>query len=230
MQRNRYAPTMKISDRVKARLQERNLPFSANDNISAVLEIGDLGEMQREVEDALDQLLRALVIDVRSDHNTRDTAQRVAKMYLHEVFKGRYYPRPETTDFPNAKSLSELYLTGPISVRSTCSHHLVPIIGRAWIGVIPSARVIGLSKFNRIVDWVLSRPQIQEEAAVQLADEIEDIIKPSGLAVVIKASHFCMVCRGVRESSESVMTTSVMRGTLMTDTAARAEFLNLISI
>ena len=147
-------------------------------------------------------------------------------MYLTEVFKGRYTKRPKVTDFPNAKKLDEIYTVGAISVRSACSHHLVPITGKCWIGVIPSERVIGLSKFNRITDWVMSRPQIQEEGAIQLADTIEKLIKPKGLAVIIKAKHQCMTWRGVKDN-ETEMVTSVMRGIFRTTPEARSELMDI---
>jgi GTP cyclohydrolase I len=172
-------------------------------------------------------MLRALIIDVEGDHNTNGTARRIAKMYVDEVFAGRYQPCPETTDFPNAKGLDEVYTLGPISVSSACSHHFAPIVGRLWVGVIPGDRVIGISKFARLARWVMSRPQIQEEAAVMLADEIERRIKPKGLALVIQAEHTCMTWRGIREA-ESKMTSSIMRGAFKTDEKARAEFLSLI--
>jgi GTP cyclohydrolase I len=151
----------------------------------------------------------------------------VAKMYVRELFAGRYSPPPHVTEFPNSKRLDELYTVGPITVRSTCSHHFCPVTGSAWLGVVPGARLIGLSKFNRIADWVLSRPQIQEEAVVQLADAVERLIEPRGLGVVIKASHSCMTMRGVKDGG-TVMTTSVMRGLLFTDPKTRSEFFNLL--
>jgi GTP cyclohydrolase I len=201
--------------------------FAANDNISQYLADGDLERIQADVEAAVRQLLHALVIDTDNDHNTRETAKRVAKMYVHEVFKGRYMPRPDITDFPNAKNLDQLYTVGPITVRSACSHHLVPIVGKAWIGVIPGDRVVGLSKFNRLTEWIMARPQIQEEATMQLADEIESLIKPKALAVVVQAQHMCMTWRGVRDMGSS-MTTSVMRGAFRENPAARDEFLSII--
>lgn len=213
------------------------VPFVANANISPAMKdlywdnAGDnLGRelIQRNVETACQNLLDALLIDTNSDHNTRDTAKRMAKMYVHEVLRGRFYPAPEITDFPNAGNLDELYVTGPITVRSMCSHHFVPIVGKAWIGVLPSERVIGLSKFNRIADWIMRRPQIQEEATVQLADFIEQAIQPRGLAVIVKARHMCMTWRGVCEHEHAAMTTSVMRGAMRDSDALRAEFLSLI--
>ena len=134
---------------------------------------------------------------------------------------------PKITDFPNAKQLNQIYTLGPITIRSACSHHMVPITGRAWIGILPSDRVIGISKFVRLTEWVMARPQIQEEATVQLADIIESMIKPQGLAVVVEATHNCMTWRGVREN-DTKMTTSVMRGVFLDSSDARAEFFRLI--
>ena len=148
-------------------------------------------------------------------------------MFLHEVFKGRYHRMPAVTEFPNAERLNELMIVGPITVRSACSHHLVPILGKLWIGVLPSeqSNLIGLSKFSRIADWIMSRPQIQEEAVMQLADLLEARLKPEGLAIVLEADHFCTHWRGVKD--ESHMTNSVMRGAFLTNPESRKEFLQL---
>lgn len=218
---------MRTSQAIRERLLSAGAKFHANDNIADFIVDGELDLLQQEVAQQVQGLLESLVVDTANDHNTVDTAQRVAKMFIREVYKGRYLPPPSVTDFPNAKNLSQIYTVGPISVRSACSHHLVPIMGEAWIGVIPSERVIGLSKFNRLTDWIMARPQIQEEATVQLADYIEKLIQPKALAVVVKASHLCMTWRGVRESDTS-MTTSVMRGAFMDNPAARAEFFSII--
>jgi len=216
-----------MSKMIKGKIKLANGSFFANDNISEYLNDYDLKEIESNVQAAIINLLDALIIDTENDHNTKETAKRVAKMYVQEVFKGRYLPPPKITDFPNAKNLDQIYTIGPISVRSACSHHLVPIVGQAWIGVIPSDRVIGISKFNRLTDWVMSRPQIQEESTVQLADEIEKRIKPKALAVIVKSTHMCMTWRGVKENNSS-MTTSVMRGLFRNDAAAKEEFLAII--
>lgn len=216
-----------ISTKIRNRLRKAGAPFFANDCIAEHLRHGEVGLLETEVAARVEDLLRSLVIDIENDHNTRDTARRVAKMFCREVFGGRYAPAPTITDFPNAKDLDEIYTVGPITVRSACAHHLCPILGRAWCGVIPGERVIGLSKFNRLCDWVLSRPQIQEEAVVMVADEIERLIRPRGLAVVLKMTHTCMTWRGVRENERTAMTTSVMRGLFRDRPEARAEFLAL---
>ena len=200
---------------------------AANANISAYLGVDDLACIEAEVEQHVAGILSALLIDVERDHNTKQTAARVARMLVREVCKGRFEPAPRLTDFPNASRLDQLYTVGPIAVRSCCSHHLCPIEGEAWCGVIPSERVIGLSKFSRLAEWVMARPQIQEEATSQLADKIAAAISPLGLGVVVRARHTCMTWRGVREPA-TTMTTSVMRGLLRDQASARAEFLALI--
>ena len=218
-----------VSPRLRRRLIRAGVRFHANDNIADFLREGELELLQKEVEAQLHGVLQALVIDVENDHNTRETAERVAKMFLREVFAGRYEQPPRVTEFPNVERLNELNIVGPLSVRSACSHHLCPIVGRIWIGVMPNAssNLIGLSKYGRLVNWVMSRPQIQEEAAKQIADLLESRIEPDGLAVVMEADHFCMHWRGIKES-DAKMVTSVMRGSFLSDPALRREFMTLL--
>lgn len=184
-----------------------------------------------EVAGKFREVLASLVIDTDSDHNTRDTARRVAKMYLTEVFRGRYAEAPPVTEFPNAEFLNELMIVGPITVRSACSHHFCPIMGRLWIGLMPNehSSLIGLSKYSRLAEWIMSRPQIQEEAITQIANVLMEKVRPDGLAVVMEADHFCMHWRGVKDS-ETKMLNSVMRGSFLKDHTLRAEFLSLLNI
>ncbi|PWT73570.1 MAG: GTP cyclohydrolase [Proteobacteria bacterium] len=219
----------RVSDRVRARIRAAKKRFHANDNISEfVSDAGEIQALEDEVAASAQALLEALVIDTQSDHNTRGTARRIARMFMHEVFKGRYQAMPSITEFPNAEQLNELMIMGPITVRSACSHHLVPILGKLWIGVLPNeqSNLIGLSKYSRIADWVMSRPQIQEEAVIQLADLLETRLRPDGLAIVLEADHFCMHWRGVKD--ESHMTNSVMRGAFLSNPELRKEFLQLV--
>jgi GTP cyclohydrolase I len=204
--------------------------FYANDNIAAFLEPGELDELALEVEDKVRAVIEALVIDTAGDHNTKDTARRIAKMYLNEVFRGRYCEAPNVTEFPNIGSLNELMIVGPITVRSACSHHFCPIMGRLWIGIMPNehSNLIGLSKYARLADWVMSRPQIQEEAISQMAEVLMRKVKPDGLAVVLEAEHFCMQWRGVKDGNAK-MTNSAMRGSFLKDPSLRREFLSLLS-
>jgi len=217
------------SERIRYRLVGADCRYHANDNISAFIKDGELDELKAEVESKMQEVLQALVIDTESDHNTNHTARRVAKMFIDEVFRGRYVPMPSVTEFPNFSRLNELMIVGPVSVRSACSHHLCPILGKVWIGVLPNehSNLIGLSKYARICEWVMSRPQIQEEAVTMLAEELQDRVKPDGLAIVMEADHFCMHWRGVKD--ESAMTNSVMRGAFLKDPNLRREFLSLLS-
>lgn len=218
-----------VSQVIRARLQAAKQRFHANDNISAFIEPGELELMLDEVEEKLRGVLQSLVIDIESDHNTQDTGRRVAKMFLQEVFAGRYQPIPTLTEFPNASRLNELMIIGPITVRSACSHHLCPIMGQVWIGVMPNehSNLIGLSKYARIANWIMGRPQIQEEAVVQLADVLQEKMRPDGLAIVMEADHFCMHWRGVKDT-DAKMVNSVMRGTFLTNADLRREFLSLL--
>lgn len=220
-----------VSDRIRNRLRHAHKRFNANDNIAAFIEPGEMDLLLDEVATKMRGVLESLVIDTETDHNTQDTARRVAKMYLNEVFQGRYQPAPPVTEFPNVTGLTELMIVGPITVRSACSHHFCPIMGRLWIGLMPNqhSNLIGLSKYARLAEWVLSRPQIQEEAMTQIAEVLTDRVKPDGLAIVMEADHFCMHWRGVKDTG-SKMINSVMRGSFLKDPALRREFLSLISM
>lgn len=218
-----------VSVKIRERIVAARKRFHANDNIADFIEPGELDRLLDEVQSKMQGVLTSLVIDTDNDHNTGQTARRVAKMYLTEVFKGRYVKGPTVTEFPNAEHLNELMIVGPITVRSACSHHLCPVIGVIWIGVLPNehTNVIGLSKYARLAEWVMGRPQIQEEAVVQLADLIQQKTQPDGLAIVMEASHFCMGWRGVKDV-DSKMINSVMRGSFLKDANLRREFLSLI--
>jgi GTP cyclohydrolase I len=214
---------------IRERVTASKKRYFANDNISDFIQPGDMDRLLDEVEGKMKGVLDSMVIDTEHDHNTNNTARRVAKMYLNEVFKGRYLPAPTITEFPNVGHLNELMIVGPIVVRSACSHHFCPVIGKVWIGVLPNehTNVIGLSKYARLAEWVMGRPQIQEEAVVQLADLIQDKTQPDGLAIVMEATHFCMSWRGVKDM-DSKMINSVMRGVFLKDMNLRREFLALI--
>ncbi len=218
------------SERIRYRLVTAGCRYHANDNIADHIRDGELTELKAEVQANLQKVLQALVIDTHSDHNTHETAQRVAKMFIDEVFRGRYVQMPVVTEFPNASRLNELMIVGPITVRSACSHHLCPILGRVWIGILPNehSNLIGLSKYARVCDWVMSRPQIQEEAVVMLADALQERVKPDGLGIVMEADHFCMHWRGVKDN-DTAMTNSMMRGAFLKDPNLRREFLSLLS-
>jgi GTP cyclohydrolase I len=218
-----------VSVKIRERIRAARKRFHANDNLAEFIEPGEIEALLDEVELKMQGVLDSLVIDTDSDHNTNHTARRVAKLYLNEVFQGRYVKAPRITEFPNAEQLNELMLVGPLTVRAACSHHFCPVIGKVWIGVMPNehTNVIGLSKYARLAEWVMGRPQIQEEAVVQLADLIMEKTQPDGLAIVMEASHYCMAWRGVKDM-DSKMINSVMRGVFLKDSNLRREFLALI--
>lgn len=165
----------------------------------------------------------------RRDPNSTVTHRRIARMFVNELFAGRYEEPPKCTVFPNRKNVDELIISKGIEVMSVCSHHWQPISGECAIGYIPGEYVIGLSKLSRIVEWFARRGQIQEELGQQIAAYLEKLIKPKALGVVIKGRHYCMIARGVRGSEEkSEMITSVMKGYLAKDLNLRNEFLKLI--
>ena len=213
---------MNTSDKIRKRTKDAGARFHSNDNISAYMEEGDIDKLQAEVQQGFQQVLQALVIDTDNDHNTQETAKRVAKMFLKETFSGRYVPVPRITAFPNM-GYKSLYTTGPISVKSVCAHHFQNIVGKCWVGIIPEDEVIGLSKFNRLVHHICERPQIQEEMTSQIAEALKEYAKTENIAVVVKAEHHCMTVRGVREH-ESDMTTAIMHGAFSKDQALKQEF------
>ena len=216
---------MSISNTIRNRLKQAGKRFHGNDNISEFIQEGELIQLQAEVETAMQQVLESLVIDTENDHNTKETAKRVAKMFVNETFGGRYAPAPRVTSFPNM-GYKSLYTSGPISVRSTCAHHFQNIVGKCWVGIVPEDEVIGLSKFNRIVHHIAERPQIQEEMTTEIAHELSKFAKTPNVAVVVKAEHHCMTHRGVKEH-ESDMTTAIMLGAFNEDPALKQEFYNI---
>lgn len=216
---------MKTSNKIKQRIIAAKARFHSNDNISRFIEPNELDLLQKEVAEQFQGVLESLVIDTENDHNTNETAKRVAKMFIKETFNGRYVPTPRVTAFPNL-GYKSLYTTGPISIKSTCAHHFQNIVGKCWVGVVPNGEVIGLSKFNRLIHHICERPQIQEEMSSQIADKLEKYAKTENIAVVVKAEHHCMTHRGVREH-ESDMTTAIMRGAFKNDPALKQEFYDI---
>jgi GTP cyclohydrolase I len=220
--RDSWQPEGPVSRKIKERIVKAGKRFHANDNIADFIEEGELAELQQEVQNKLQSVFESLIIDTDNDHNTQDTAKRVAKMWLRETFGGRYHAFPRVTSFPNM-GYKSMYTSGPISIRSTCAHHFQNIVGNAWIGIIPNGKVIGLSKFNRIVHHIAERPQIQEEMTTQIAEALQEYAHTKNIAVVVKAEHHCMTHRGVKEH-ESDMTTAIMLGAFKEDPATRDEF------
>ncbi|MCU0426859.1 MAG: GTP cyclohydrolase I [Candidatus Kapabacteria bacterium] len=201
--------------------------FDANGN--AVLAEAEKDEMKRLAEQKMQELFDILRID-RNDPNSRETPHRLAKMWVDEIFRGRYEAPPKCTVFPNRKNVDELVISKGIAVMSVCSHHWQTISGTCAIGYVPGESVIGLSKLTRIVDWFGRRGQIQEELGEQIADYLNTLLKPKAVIVVIKSRHYCMIARGVNsEEDKALMITTAVRGSITHNEAQRNEFMTLIS-
>ncbi len=198
-----------------------------NQAIAGFMRDADKLAMQEAAARKIEELFDILLIDHRNDHNTRDTPARVARMYVEELLKGRFSSPPKLTEFDNVERCDQLIVTGPLDVRSTCAHHLMPIAGHAVIGVLPArdGKIIGLSKYDRIVDYFCARLQIQEELVKQIERFIVDNTAPRGLAVRISAVHMCKSHRGVRASRASRMVNTTYYGELATNPQLKAEFL-----
>jgi GTP cyclohydrolase I len=202
-------------------------PSRCNEALGLPLEPLEQRTMIAAAATKIGELLDVLRIDHRHDHNTRDTPARVARMLVCELLRGRFSAPPTITEFDNAEGFDHLIVTGPISVRSTCAHHLLPIYGEAFIGILPAAdgRIIGLSKYDRIVEHFAARFQIQEELVKQIGSFIDAVTKPRGLAVRISAVHMCKTQRGVRAEHASRMVSTVYLGEMLACADLKNEFL-----
>jgi len=174
-----------------------------------------------------EELFDILRFDYKNDHNMQETPMRVARMWVEELLHGRYNAPPVITDFENVERYDQMLVTGPIEVRSTCAHHLMPIYGQAFIGVLPApdGKIIGLSKYDRIAQYFAARLQIQEELVGQIGSYIMDMTQPRGLAIRMTAVHTCRTHRGVRASMDSRMVNTAFYGEFLTDPNLKASFL-----
>ena len=208
-------------------LHRLRLPRRSNETLDEPLTNEERAGMITAATRKFEELFDILQVDHRCDHNTRDTPARVARMLVNEIMAGRFAAPPTITTFENVKKFEQLIVTGPIAVRSTCAHHLMPIYGHACIGILPAAngRIIGLSKYDRIVDHYASRLQIQEELVQQIGQHIMDATAPCGLAVRISAVHMCKTHRGVHASHRSRMVTNAYFGALANEQGSKDEFL-----
>ena len=189
--------------------------------------------MSKPTEKEIHEAVRKLLLWAGDDPDREGlvgTPDRVARAYK-EFFAG-YAQDPEEilrTTFEEVEGYDEMVLVKDIGVESHCEHHMVPIIGRAHIAYIPNNRVVGISKLARVVDIFAKRLQIQEKMTAQIANSIENVLKPKGIAVVIDASHQCMTTRGVNKPESSTVT-SAMRGVFKDDPRTRNEFLSFINL
>ena len=207
--------------------RELKLARLCNEALAEPMVQADREAMITAAAQKVEELFDVLRIDHRNDHNTRETPLRVAKMFVEEILQGRYTAPPRITEFDNAQAYDQLIVTGPLEIRSMCAHHLMPIYGHAVIGILPAAdgKIIGLSKYDRIVEYFASRLQIQEELVKQIGQYIMDATKPRGLAVRVSAVHMCKTQRGVRASRRSRMINTYYWGEMATDAGLKSEFM-----
>lgn len=177
------------------------------------------------IEKAVVEILEAIGEDP-SREGLADTPSRVAKMYA-ELFAGMRSKPEGHIETVFHEKYDEIVLLRDIPFYSVCEHHLMPFMGSAHLAYLPKGKVLGVSKLARIVDCFARRPQVQERLTVQVADFLMDNLQPSGVAVVMEASHSCMTIRGIKKPG-STMVTSALRGGFKRDPRTRAEVLSLI--
>jgi len=176
----------------------------------------------------IESILRTLGMDL-TDDSIKGTPNRVAKMFVKEIFGGlNPEKKPKTSTFENGYKYGEMLVEKNITLYSTCEHHLLPIIGRAHVGYISNGKVIGLSKMNRIVDYFAKRPQVQERLTMQIVQELQRALGTEDVACVIDAKHLCVNSRGIRDIESSTVTSEF--GGKFKDENVRREFLQYIKL
>lgn len=204
----------------------------SNENIFDVMKKNNITieDLRPGVIKACENLLDSLCIDWKNDPNSEDTPKRLAKMYLSETLRGRYEAPPEVKTFNTGTNLGQIMFITNLKVESLCSHHHQNIRGKAHIGIIymKDSPLIGLSKYQRIIDWFCRRPQVQEDLTSQLVEYISSIIKPNGMGITIEADHMCMACRGV-EIADSKTVTQQLYGSFINEQELRREYLGFIN-
>lgn len=221
---------MSVSEKIRQRLIENNVSFNASDNIAEYVNDDEKKMLIEELTEKFEDVLDTLLIDRENDPNSQETGHRLAKMYINEIMAGRYDKPPKVTAFPNADTATRYrgLLVSRTEFKSLCSHHHQPVRGLCFIGLLPSTKVIGLSKYSRIVDWCARRGTLQEELTRQVADEIMKHTGSEDVGVYIEATHGCMENRGVLAHS-SLTQTSVLHGQFY-NPSVKEEFFNSIKL
>ena len=221
---------METSKKIKDKLQKAGKRFWAGDNISEYLEEGDQQKLIDELAPKFESVLEGLVIDIENDPNSHDTGRRLAKMYINELMAGRYEPMPKATAFPNDSiDRYEGMLVVRSELTSMCSHHHQIVRGVAYIGIIASEKLIGLSKYTRIAQWCARRGTLQEELNNDIAREIIKSTGSANVGVYIQATHGCCENRGIHAHS-SLTQTTVLKGAFNDDPSTKKEFMDNIKM
>lgn len=188
----------------------------------------DKNHRREEIQQHMRSVLELLGLDLRDD-SLEETPKRLAKMYVDEIFSGLDYETfPKITKIQNRMKVSEMVLVDDITLTSTCEHHFVTIDGKVTVAYYPKNWVIGLSKINRVVQFFAQRPQVQERFTEQILAAFQTILETEDVAVYVKATHFCVKCRGVKDTNSQTLT-SAFGGVFLQDRETRKEFLSLLS-
>ena len=206
------------AERVRLALIERGLE-------TPMLETGlDRQQKYERIRDSFRHIAETLGLDL-SDDSLRETPQRIAKMYVDEIFSGLDYGGfPKITVIDNKMQVEEMVLVDDIDVTSTCEHHFVTIDGSARVAYLPRAKIIGLSKINRILRFFAQRPQVQERLTQQVLVALQTLLETEDVAISINAVHYCVKSRGVMDTNSTTRTTA-LGGMFKQDSATRSEFL-----
>ncbi|MCL1127960.1 GTP cyclohydrolase I, partial [Shewanella surugensis] len=224
---NREDPSFQRTQKIINKLKTNKVNFNANSNIHQYVSKEDLDIMKECVEELFSAMFEVMLLDTKNDPNLINTPERIAKVYIDEALSGRFHPAPDMTAFPNESKETQICSVGPMEIKTLCSHHFLPITGHVYIGIVYDKTVLGLSKFSRIIEWIASRPHIQEQAGILIADFIEEHVKPLALCVYIKAKHHCMFWRGIK-SEGTVFTTIIKRGEFLKKESLFSEFMQTV--
>ncbi|MCR9182703.1 MAG: GTP cyclohydrolase I FolE [Flavobacteriaceae bacterium] len=209
-------------------LGENHIGTSSDTPLRAdAFELSDIEKIALIKED-VKHIMETLGLDL-TDDSLQGTPNRVAKMFVNEIFGGLHPDRrPKASTFDNKYKYGEMLVEKNITVYSTCEHHLLPIVGKAHVAYISSGQVIGLSKMNRIVDYYAKRPQVQERLTIQIVKELQKALNTEDVACVIDAKHLCVNSRGIRDIDSSTVTSEF--GGKFKEAAVRREFLDYIQM
>jgi GTP cyclohydrolase I len=190
----------------------------------------DLTDEQKieSIKKDVENILNTLGMDL-TDDSLKGTPNRVAKMFVKEIFGGlNPAKKPGSSTFENKYKYGEMLVEKNITIYSTCEHHLLPIVGRAHVAYISNGTVVGLSKMNRIVDFYAKRPQVQERLTIQIVEELKKVLNTQDVACVIDAKHLCVNSRGIRDIESSTVTSEF--GGKFKDENVKREFLDYIKL
>jgi GTP cyclohydrolase I len=223
---------LKVSEQVLGQITKDGTRYHASDNISQYFDDAKRQKLIDEVTEKFEGVLDSLLIDRYTDPNSMDTPRRLAKMYVNEVMRGRYYSEPAVTAFPNIETEHQDKYQGMLvvrsEIRSLCSHHHQPVVGDCYIGILPSDKVIGLSKYTRIAQFCARRGTLQEELCQTILKEIQKHTDCRDVGVHISARHMCVENRGVSAHNSMTKTTS-LSGQFFSE-SIKKEFLDYIKM